>query len=251
MSGCGRQCFGFPSGQKDACSFLRQQTLNRRPRASRRKKPELPVWWSDKSTWRDPSTSHAQLAIRKIKDYDSTFTSKEFPGIGQQIFIDAHAALTEFNKEKLHSLVTERCYPEMVRGNRYKTLRWRFIESLEPPRLVQARCPDMISKGNLYGQVTVRMHSRQTLAIYDRFGRLMLGDEEEPRDVLEYLVMERHLVNPYGRWRLHGKIVPAWAPPKDPIIKTVMIPGPKLKSGEQFEDLNYQIPKPNAVQWHK
>lgn len=59
----------------------------------------------------------------------------------------------------------------------------------------------------------------QTLAIYDRFGRLMLGDEEEPRDVLEYLVLERHLVNPYGCWRLHGKIVPAWAPPKDPIIK--------------------------------
>lgn len=59
----------------------------------------------------------------------------------------------------------------------------------------------------------------QTLAVYDRFGRLMLGDEDEPRDVLEYLVLERHLVNPYGSWRLHGKIVPAWAPPKDPIIK--------------------------------
>lgn len=59
----------------------------------------------------------------------------------------------------------------------------------------------------------------QTLAIYDRFGRLMLGDEEEPRDVLEYLVIERHLVNPYGLWRLHGKIVPAWAPPKEPIVK--------------------------------
>lgn len=196
-------------------------------------------------------TAASQLAIRKIKDHDSTFSSKEFPGVGQQIFVDAHAALTEFNKEKLHSLVTERCYPEMVRGNRYKTLRWRFIESLEPPRLVHARCPDMISKGNLYGQVTLRMHSRQTLAIYDRFGRLMLGDEEEPRDVLEYLVMERHLVNPYGRWRLHGKIVPAWAPPKDPIIKTVMIPGPKLKAGEEFEDLNYQISTPKAVQWYK
>ncbi len=50
---------------------------------------------------------------------------------------------------------------EMVRGNRYKTLRWRFVESLEPPRVVHARCPDMISKGNLYGQVTLRVHSRQ------------------------------------------------------------------------------------------
>lgn len=193
----------------------------------------------------------SQLAIRKIKDYDPDFTSKDFAVRAQEIFIEAHHALTNFNKVKLHSLVTERCYPEMVRGNRFKTLRWRFIESIEPPRVVHARCPDMVSKGNLYAQVTVRMHSRQTLAIYDRFGRLMLGNEEEPRDVLEYLVIERHLVNPYGMWRLHGKIVPAWAPPKDPIIKTVMIPGPKLKPEQEFEDFSYEVPKPKAVQWHK
>lgn len=50
---------------------------------------------------------------------------------------------------------------EMTRGNRYKTIRWRFMESLEPPKVVHARCPDMVTKGNLYGQVTVRMHSKQ------------------------------------------------------------------------------------------
>ncbi|XP_055762448.1 39S ribosomal protein L45, mitochondrial-like [Salvelinus fontinalis] len=193
----------------------------------------------------------SQLAIRKIKEHDAEFTTKAFPVKAQEIFVDAHNALTQFNKEKLHSLVTERCYPEMVRGNRYKTLRWHFVESLEPPKVVHARCPDMVSKGNMYGQVTVRMHSRQTLAVYDRFGRLMMGSEEEPRDVLEYLVLERHLVNPYGMWRLHGKIVPAWAPVKEPVVKTVMIPGPELKPGEEFEGLNYEVPKPKAVQWHK
>ncbi|KAG7492906.1 hypothetical protein MATL_G00021000 [Megalops atlanticus] len=193
----------------------------------------------------------SQLAIRKIKEHDPSFNTKDFPAQALQIFIEAHAALTHFNKEKLHSLVTERCYPEMVRGNRYKTLCWNFVKSLEPPRVVHVRSPDMVSKGNFYGQVTVRIHSQQTLAIYDRFGRLMLGNEEMPRDVLEYLVLERHLVSPYSRWRLHGKIVPAWAPPKDPIIKTVMIPGPQLKPWEDFEDLNYEVPKPKAVQWHK
>ncbi|XP_046899851.1 39S ribosomal protein L45, mitochondrial isoform X1 [Hypomesus transpacificus] len=193
----------------------------------------------------------SQLAIRKIKEHDTKFTSKEFPGHAQRIYIEAHNVLTQFNKEKLHSLVTERCYPEMTRANRYKTLRWNFVESLEPPKVVHARCPDMVSKGNLYGQVTIRIHSRQTLAIYDRFGRLMLGSEEEPKDVLEYLVLERHLINLYGRWRLHGKIVPAWAPAKDPIIKTVMIPGPELKPGEEFETLNFEVPKPKAIQWHK
>ncbi|KAJ3614568.1 hypothetical protein NHX12_018140 [Muraenolepis orangiensis] len=193
----------------------------------------------------------SQLAMRKIKEHDTLFNTKTFPELAQDIFIQAHMALTQFNKEKLHSLVTERCYPEMTRGNRYKTIRWSFLESLEPPRVVQARCPDMISKTNLYGQVTLRMHSRQTLAIYDRFGRLMLGSEEEPKDVLEYLVMERHVVNPYGRWRLHGKIVPAWAPPKDPIQKTVLIPGPTLKPWEEFNSLNFEVPKPQSVQWSK
>ncbi|XP_017285976.1 39S ribosomal protein L45, mitochondrial [Kryptolebias marmoratus] len=193
----------------------------------------------------------SQLAIRKIKEHDSEFTTKTFAEQAQEIFIEAHNSLTQFNKERLHSLVTERCYPEMTRGNRYKTIRWTFVESLEPPRVVHARCPDMVTKGNLYGQVTVRMHSKQTLAIYDRFGRLMLGSEEQPKDILEYLVIERHLINPYGRWRLHGKIVPSWAPAKDPIIQTVAIPGPKLKPWEDLESLNYEVPKPAAVQWYK
>ncbi|NWT06029.1 RM45 protein, partial [Mionectes macconnelli] len=143
--------------------------------------------------------------------------------------------LCSFNKQKLHSLVTERCYPEMVRGNRYKTIRWRFVESLEPPRVVHVRCDSLVNRGNLYGQVTVRMHTRQILAIYDRFGRLMYGGEEVPKDVLEYVVFERYLVNPYGSWRMHGKIVPEWAPPKDPIVKTVMIPGPTLDPSQEYE----------------
>ncbi|KAM7419819.1 hypothetical protein PAMA_016764 [Pampus argenteus] len=193
----------------------------------------------------------SQLAIRKIKEHDPHFVTKEFAAKAQEIFIEAHNALAQFNKEKLHSLVTERCYPEMTRGNRYKTIRWTFVESLEPPKVVHARCPDMVTKGNLYGQLTVRMHSKQTLAIYDRFGRLLLGSEEQPKDVLEYLVIERHLVNPYGRWRLHGKIVPSWAPAKDPIVKTVMIPGPDLKPSDEFDALNYKVPTPEAVQWHK
>ncbi|NXG45219.1 RM45 protein, partial [Psilopogon haemacephalus] len=141
----------------------------------------------------------------------------------------------DFNKQKLHSLVTERCYPDMVRGNRYKTIRWSFVESLEPPRVVHLRCDSMVNKDNLYGQVTVRMHTRQVLAIYDRFGRLMYGGEQTPKDVLEYVVFERYLVNPYGTWRMHGKIVPEWAPPKDPIIKTVMIPAPALEPSQEYE----------------
>lgn len=54
------------------------------------------------------------------------------------------------------------------------------------------------------------------LAIYDRFGRLMHGSEILAKDVLEYVVFEKHLANEYGVWRMHDKIIPDWLPPKEP-----------------------------------
>ncbi|NXH70754.1 RM45 protein, partial [Hydrobates tethys] len=174
-------------------------------------------------------TAASQLALQKIH-LDLTCKGDEL--LHQWCYQQMSGC---FNKQKLHSLVTERCYPEMVRGNRYKTIRWSFVESLEPPRVVHVRCDSIVNRGNLYGQVTVRMHTRQILAIYDRFGRLMYGGEQVPKDVLEYVVFERYLVNPYGTWRMHGKIVPEWAPPKEPIVKTVMIPGPTLDPSKEFE----------------
>ncbi|XP_012621415.1 large ribosomal subunit protein mL45 isoform X1 [Microcebus murinus] len=177
----------------------------------------------------------SQLSVRKIREYDPDFKTKDFPEKAKEIFVEAHLCLNNSDHDRLHTLVTERCFPDMVWDLRYKTVRWHFVESLEPPQVVQVRCSSLVNQSNLYGQVTVRLHIRQTLAIYDRFGRLMYGQEDVPKDVLEYVVFEKHLTNPYGNWRMHGKIVPSWAPPKQPILKTVMIPGPHLQPGEDHE----------------
>lgn len=63
----------------------------------------------------------------------------------------------------------------------------------------------------------------QILAVYDRFGRLIHGNEQLPKDVLEYVVFEKHLSNKYGKWRIHDKIIPSWMPPKEPSRKTHII----------------------------
>ncbi|XP_070585984.1 large ribosomal subunit protein mL45 [Erythrolamprus reginae] len=178
------------------------------------------------------NAAKSYTAIRKIRANDPDFRVKTFAQKAQEIYIEAHNNLANFNEEKLHTLVTEHCYPEMVQGNEHKTIRWRFLESLEPPKVVQVRCPTLMNEDILYGQVTVRIHHRQILAIYDQFGRLMYGSEQIPKDILEYVVFERHLIHKTGLWRLHDKIVATWAPPKDPLIKTVMIPGPTLKPSE-------------------
>lgn len=61
------------------------------------------------------------------------------------------------------------------------------------------------------------------LAIYDRFGRLLHGSEFVKKDVIEYIVFEKHLSNEYGIWRLHDKIIPSWMPVKEPGIKTFVV----------------------------
>ena len=53
------------------------------------------------------------------------------------------------------------CPQDMVWDIKYKTVRWSFVESLEPPQVVQVRCSNLLNQGNIYGQVTVRMHTRQ------------------------------------------------------------------------------------------
>lgn len=43
----------------------------------------------------------------------------------------------------------------------------------------------------------------------------MSGSEILKKDVLEYVVFEKHISHQYGSWRIHGKILPGWAPPRE------------------------------------
>lgn len=164
--------------------------------------------------------SKSMLAVRKIRNYDEDFDPKRFAIKAQEIYVEAHEALMARDKQRLRQLVTERAYPEMTHNAKCTTIRWKFLQSLEPPRVVHARQTHLIVPENIFAQITVRLHTQQTLAIYDRFGRLMHGSEIIAKDVLEYVVFECNISNEYGSWRLHSKIVPDWAEPKQPALTT-------------------------------
>lgn len=51
----------------------------------------------------------------------------------------------------------------------------------------------------------------------------MHGSEILAKDVLEYVVFEKHVANEYGTWRIHDKIIPDWLPPKEPSVKTYKV----------------------------
>lgn len=98
--------------------------------------------------------SKSMMAVRKIKSFEEDFDSKEFAQKAQMIYIKAHNALATGDKYALRESVTEKAYPEFRYNSFNKTIHWRFLDSLEPPRVVHARCTDVISKDNIFGQVS-------------------------------------------------------------------------------------------------
>ncbi|KAA0190580.1 Mitochondrial ribosomal protein L45 [Fasciolopsis buskii] len=168
-------------------------------------------------------------ATIQIRRHEPTFSTKSFPLEAESIYKEAHDLLQNFtaNESRLFELVTEKALVEMTEGLRFRTLRWKFLSSIEPPHVVQVRTQQLLSKENLYGQVTVRFHTQQIIAIYDRFGRLLFGNPAVPVDVLEYIVFEKHITDEYGIWRLHSKIPAYNTSPK------VLIPTQRLSPVEK------------------
>ena len=50
--------------------------------------------------------------------------------------------------------------------------------------------------------------SLKVMAIKDKHGRHIKGSDKEVREVVDYVVFERHLTNKYGKWRVCGKLFP-------------------------------------------
>jgi len=151
-------------------------------------------------------------ATRKIrKNFDETFDPSSFASTtATDVYIKAHQALAEKREKDLLEYATEKVYPEMLAGVEKKSMYWKFIKSLEPPKVVHARLEDFLTKDNSFAQVTVRFNTQQILAVYDRFGRLIHGHPHVAKDVLEYVVFENHVSSLYGKWRVHAKIIPEW-----------------------------------------
>ncbi|XP_018328436.1 probable 39S ribosomal protein L45, mitochondrial [Agrilus planipennis] len=158
----------------------------------------------------------SMMAIRKVGSFDEDFNRSVFIEHAEDIYKKTHEFIALKDKYKIREYVTERAYPEVMHNLYNKTIIWKFIKNIERPRMVHARCTDIITKENVFAQITVRFHSQQILAVYDRFGRLMHGSDIIAKDVLEYMVFEKHLANEYGTWKIHAKIIPDWLPQKDP-----------------------------------
>ena len=173
-----------------------------------------------------------------LLQHEPEWDPETFAGEAQELYKSACERLAAADKDALYGLVTDFCLNQLLSELELRSLRWRWVETLEPPRVVQIRSASIDgsrNKDNVHVQLTVRLHSRQCLAIYDQWGRLHLGSPDKPEVVLEYLVFERHVSNPYSNWRIHAKIRPDWDQNRrQPIRPTFRRP--------QLKDPNQTIP---------
>ncbi|KAG0721859.1 putative 39S ribosomal protein L45, mitochondrial [Chionoecetes opilio] len=105
----------------------------------------------------------SMMAVRKIRQFDDEFDPKVFAEEAQEIYVATHKALAEGDEDTLHQCVTERAFPLVTHETKHKTIRWQFLGSLEAPRVVHARTTDVITKENIFAQITVRFHTKQVV----------------------------------------------------------------------------------------
>ncbi|XP_033198616.1 mitochondrial ribosomal protein L45 [Bombus vancouverensis nearcticus] len=197
--------------------------------------------------------SKSFMALRKIKTYEDNYSSDTFRENLLNVYKKAHEALCRKDQDEILQYVTETAYPLMIHNVANKTIVWKFLESLEPARIVHARVTSLISRSNLFAQVTIRFHTQQLLCIYDRFGRLLLGSETVKKDVLDYIVFEKHISNVYGTWRIHGKIIPNWLTPNEISATTYILPKKKEEpssSDSAVESVAQAVPPETLDEQH-
>ncbi|VDK61972.1 unnamed protein product [Onchocerca ochengi] len=166
---------------------------------------------------------HGIKRIRKRKGFEN-FSVKTFPAAADEIYVEAHRALMARDKTALQKYITEAAFGKMWPDVETGSVIWELMKHIEPSRVVSVRCADFPHQsGNDIAQIIVRMHTMQKIALYDRFGRLILGTEYEAKPVLEYVVFENHIASLDGTWRLHDKVYPEWIKPKRDLPKQTKI----------------------------
>lgn len=177
------------------------------------------------------------MAMRRLKTYIPDFHMGSFADEAINIYIKAHEALAKHDYLTLSEYVTEFAFINMTEGLLNKTIVWKFLEVLETPKAVQTRVGSLLGDIDNFCQITLRLHTQQILCIYDRFGRRIQGSEILKKDVMEYVVFERHLSNRNGAWRILAKIFPKNYVPQDKCKLTYVIPKEENKTAAAAESV--------------
>ncbi|XP_068749732.1 large ribosomal subunit protein mL45-like isoform X1 [Montipora capricornis] len=149
-------------------------------------------------------------SLAHVKKHCKPFKLKEFAKDAQDLYIEVNNAVMRKDKQRLQDLATSSTYLSLRKEFFIpdKNIHWRFVSAVSRPKVVHVRANPVEEKTNVFAQATVRIHSKQVFAIKDKHGRHVKGSDKQVKEVVDYVVFERHLTNKYGKWRVCGKLFP-------------------------------------------
>uniref|UniRef100_A0A0K0F7Q5 Large ribosomal subunit protein mL45 n=1 Tax=Strongyloides venezuelensis TaxID=75913 RepID=A0A0K0F7Q5_STRVS len=165
--------------------------------------------YSDLASYLYRNMFYGTKYIRKYEDFKNFDTKEWASKEALEIYEKAYKSFMTRDKKEICKYVTEHAFqklwPDVEKGGIY----FEFLGKTTPPKVISVRCVDHPPKsGNSIAQIIVKLCTKQKIAVFDRFGNLILGSKDKVKEVEEYVVFENHVASKYGRWRLHDKIEP-------------------------------------------
>ncbi|KAG1137773.1 hypothetical protein G6F37_010995 [Rhizopus arrhizus] len=182
--------------------------------------PETSPSVSDFSNWRltkwrnlkNSVQNLLSVGIIKRKSQFEKWNSQKFLAEAGETYKDMNDAFARGDRGMLEEVCLDAMYSNLknqIKGRNNVRWEWRYHGDVEAPKIVCVRCissTGMSKHGFAIGQVTVRMFTKQSMAVYDKKNRLVGGDPNKIHNVLEYVVFQKTISNAEDIWRVYGKV---------------------------------------------
>ncbi|KAI8346402.1 hypothetical protein B0O80DRAFT_430883 [Mortierella sp. GBAus27b] len=125
---------------------------------------------------------------------------------------DAYIAMNEAFAKGDRVFLEEMCTPSMyqkLKGelkDRVGRYEWKYHGAIEKPQIMSIRQGQI--GGFVLVQIIVRLHTNQSMGVYDKKNKLVAGDLKKVVPVLEYIVFQRYITDPSDNWKILGKAAP-------------------------------------------
>ncbi|KAI9101215.1 hypothetical protein DFS34DRAFT_592101 [Phlyctochytrium arcticum] len=187
--------------------------------------PFLTKAWRSHVTRKVISPVRFWFAKRKVKRLITGWTPAAFAEEAQTLYADMNVAFAKGDKETLSDVVTDsllaKLMTEMKQTQKLGRVQWKSHGVASPTKMVHM----VVGKAQLerngtefsVAQATVRINMKQSVAIFDQRGRIVGGDPNVVKDIVEHVVLERWLDRPDVPhvWKIAARlgVAPTPSPP--------------------------------------
>ncbi|KAG2226093.1 hypothetical protein INT45_011710 [Circinella minor] len=152
------------------------------------------------------------VGLIKYKSQYEKWDSRKFVEVAEETYKDMNDAFSRGDRQVLEEVCLDAMYSTLKnqiknRGN--SRWEWKYHGEVEQPKIVCVRCvgtTGLSKHGFSVAQATLRMNTKQSMAVYDKKNRLIGGDPNKIHNVLEYVVFQKTISDPEDIWRVYGKI---------------------------------------------